>query len=79
MIMGNELVGVTDISNCETTVEYKKDNDIEFLQNNSEEEYQELNEGDFLLFYPHDAHKPSIDPGESKTVKKVVVKAAVDD
>ncbi len=79
MITGNELAGVTDISNCETTVEYNKDNDIEFLQNNNEEEYQKLNEGEFLLFYPHDAHKPSIDPGVCKTVKKVVVKVFVDD
>lgn len=79
MITGNELAGVTDISNCETTVEYNKDNDIEFLQNNNEEEYQKLNEGEFLLFYPHDAHKPSIDPGVCTTVKKVVVKVTVDD
>ena len=79
MIAGNERVGVTDITNCKTTVEYDPDKDIEFFQSKTnEEEYQSLNEGDFLLFYPHDAHKPSISPNEVKIVKKVVVKAAVD-
>ncbi len=77
MIEGNEIVGVTDITNCTTTVEYNQEKDIEFLHSTVEEEYQELNEGEFLLFYPHDAHKPSINPGETKTVKKVVVKAAI--
>ena len=77
MIEGNEIAGVTDITNCTTTVEYNQEKDIEFLHSTVEEEYQELNEGEFLLFYPHDAHKPSINPGETKTVKKVVVKAAI--
>ncbi len=77
MITGNELIGVTDISNCETTVEYDSNKDIEFFQNRVEEEYQKLDEGDFLLFYPHDAHKPSINSGGCKTVKKVVVKVAL--
>ena len=75
MISGNELVGVRDLSDCVSAIAYNRDNDIEFLHAKTEEEFQELNEGKFLLFYPHDAHKPSINPGETKTVKKVVVKA----
>ena len=77
MIIGNEIVGVTDITNCSTTVKYDNQKDIEFLQSNVKEEYQELKEGEFLLFYPHDAHKPSINPGGKTSVKKVVVKALV--
>lgn len=77
MINGNELVGVTDITNCKTIIKYDNEKDIEFLKSNAVEEYQGLNEGEFLLFYPHDAHKPSINPGRTMTVKKVVVKAAL--
>lgn len=77
MIKGKEFVGVTDKSNCTTCVEYNPETDLEFMDIKVSEEYQTLNEGDFLVFYPTDAHKPSINPDEKLKVKKVIVKVAV--
>lgn len=77
MIKGREFVGVTDKSNCVACEEYNPEIDLEFMDINIKEEYQILNEGDFLVFYPTDAHKPSISPDEKLKVKKVIVKVAV--
>ena len=44
----------------------------------SGEEYLELLEGQFMVFFPNDAHKPSISLKEISSVKKVVVKVKID-
>ena len=77
MIKGEEKIGVTDLSNCKTCIEYDTDKDLEFYDNCSDEEFLALETGQFLILYPHDAHKPSISKGQKKNVKKVVVKVAI--
>ena len=77
MIDGIEKIGVTDLSNCSTCIEYDSEKDLEFYNINCEEEYLELAEGQFIVLYPNDAHKPSISKDKKTTVKKVVVKVAV--
>ena len=77
MIDGEEKIGVTDLSNCVSCVEYDSEKDLEFYDISSEEEYLALEKGQFLILYPHDAHKPSISKKEKLTVKKVVVKVAI--
>lgn len=74
MISGEELSGVTDYSNCATKEEYKKEKDIEFLYPPKNEEYFKIKEGEFFVFFPHDAHKPAIKINDNKLVKKAVVK-----
>lgn len=77
VISGEEKIGVTDYANCNTTVEYNDDKDIEFL--NGVGEYYELKTGDFMILYPTDAHKPSIsiDTNNPETVRKAVVKVHI--
>lgn len=77
VVEGSELVGVVDLDSCKTCEEYDVKRDIEFLDNHGEDDYQKLNQGDFLVLFPTDAHKPSIFDGTSKKVKKVVVKVRV--
>ena len=77
MVSGEELSGVTDYSNCETEQEYNKEKDIEFLKNNKKEEFYKIQEGEFFVFFPHDAHKPAIKTDSNKKVKKVIVKVRV--
>lgn len=77
MIKGFEKIGVTDLSNCETCIPYDSERDLEFYDINCNEEYLELSEGTFVVFYPHDAHKPSIAIDKQAIVKKVVVKARI--
>ena len=77
MIEGEEKVGITDLSNCITCIEYDPNKDLEFYNIESKEEYSTLKTGELLILYPHDAHKPSISLNTKKTVKKVVVKVAI--
>ena len=77
MIKGTEKVGVTDYLNCSATEEYSDEKDIEFLKSNIESDYQILQEGDFLVFFPQDAHQPALDYNKKRFVKKVIVKVAV--
>ena len=78
MIKGSEKIGVTNINNCETVIPYKEESDIEFLKNKSKDVYTDLNKGEFMIFYPEDAHKPSIMNEYTGVVKKAVVKVLID-
>ena len=77
VIRGKEYIGVTDINNCKTCKIYDLEKDIEFFKCDNEPPYQLLGESEFILLYPHDAHKPSINPKVKQTVKKVVVKVLI--
>ena len=77
VIQGSEKIGVTDLSNCKSCVAYDSNRDLEFYDINCTEEFVELKEGQFVIFYPHDAHKPSINLAKKSNVKKVVVKVAL--
>ena len=77
MIDGQEKVGVTNYKNCKTLEQYNKEKDIEFLSLVGSEWYESLNNGEFLVFFPNDAHKPSLDLDKKRTVKKVIVKVAM--
>lgn len=75
IISGEEKIGVTDYSNCTEAIAYEKEKDIEFL--NGEGEYYPLKEGEYMILYPQDAHKPSISLNNQSTVRKVVVKVLI--
>ena len=77
MVTGEELSGVTDYSKCSVEEKYNKEKDIEFLKINKEEELYKITEGEFFVFFPHDAHKPALKVNENKNVKKVIVKVHV--
>lgn len=77
MINGKENIGFASVENCKTSTEYDKEKDLEFFDNNNKDEYLQLNENEFMVFFPTDAHKPSIKYNYNDTVKKVVVKVKV--
>ena len=77
MVKGEELSGRVDYSDCKTTEKYNKEKDIEFLQCIGEEEFFKIKEGEFFVFFPHDAHKPALKVKENKQVKKVIVKVMI--
>lgn len=77
MVEGEEKVGVTDYSVCSVKEEYNENNDIEFLYCEENSAYQTLEEGSFLVFFPHDAHQPALISGKKQLVKKVIVKVAI--
>ena len=77
MIKGEENVGVVDYKDCETTEVYNEEKDVEFLNCVRNDFYQILRKGEFLIFYPQDAHKPSLKVDSNKSVKKVIVKVMI--
>lgn len=76
MVIGSERCGVTHYNNCVTETEYDADRDIEFLSSDNGE-YFTLNEGEFFIFFPQDAHKPALCTTQKNNVKKAVVKVHI--
>ena len=77
MIIGEEISGRVDYSDCKTEEEYNKEKDIEFLSCVGNEEFFKIKEEEFFVFFPHDAHKPALKIKENKKVKKVIVKVSL--
>lgn len=73
---GIEKIEVADYSCCTTLKEYDESNDIEFLLCNKNTSSVALNEGEFMILFPHDAHKPSLIYERKIPVKKIVLKIA---
>lgn len=72
IIEGAEQMGYANISKFKANVEYNPVKDIVF--GTAEGELVTVNKGMFAIFFPQDAHMPSMAIGESKPVKKIVVK-----
>lgn len=77
IIEGAELIGLTQIDKCKVTKNYNIENDIEFYEKNALAQYYELQKGDFMVLFPNDIHKPSININGEKKVKKVVIKVPI--
>ena len=78
IVSGEEKIGVTNLKNCTSCIAYEKSKDLEFYDINCDEEYLSLTKGEFLVLFPHDAHKPSISKTNKTIVRKVVVKVAIE-
>ena len=75
IVKGQEKLGYTDIKNCTNLTSYDEKNDIEFLKNSeNKNHFAYAKEGDFIVFFPQDAHMPCISINENSYVKKAVVK-----
>lgn len=77
MISGCEKVGVAEYTDCSVSEGYNPEKDVEFLICNVCDSFEVLEEGSFLIFYPQDAHQPSLNPDRKLFVKKVIVKVAI--
>lgn len=74
IISGEEIISVSQYDECKTTIAYNSEKDIEFLSGKGFDNI--LSEGEFMILYPKDAHKPSIsiNINNPQTVRKAVVK-----
>ena len=61
----------------EPDTDWLADKDIAFLPQGEQEKTVVLQEGDFVVFYPGEVHKPLCAVGENAKVRKVVVKMLV--
>lgn len=75
VIDGEEKMGLLSLKKSKLAGEYQEDHDV-ILFGEQEGEYYVANPAVFFLFFPDDVHRPCIRIGESKPVKKLVIKIA---
>jgi biofilm protein TabA len=70
IIKGKEMIGVADTSKATITKPYT----VDVINYNAEGKYYRGEQGKFFLFFPNDAHRPTIKIDGYDTVKKIVIK-----
>ena len=76
VLSGNEQIGYAPCKTCDTATPYDTEKDVEFLRGQFRR--ITLQEGEFCLLFPHDAHMPGLTPaGVAGMVKKMVLKIPV--
>jgi YhcH/YjgK/YiaL family protein len=75
LIEGSESMGYSQLSEMVEIEDYIIEKDVAFFSGAGN--YLKLQAPMFVIFYPHDVHRPSLMIGESKLVKKLVIKVKV--
>ena len=76
VISGKEKMGYGILEDFnEITEKYSEEKDVEFL-NGKKFNFIDVQEGDFVIFYPNDVHAPMLSVKEPTDIKKVIVKIA---
>jgi biofilm protein TabA len=78
IVSGDELMEVTDVSRLTVDEDFTPAKDILFFEQNLDGSVLRMRAGELAVFYPADAHKPSLASGEpAALVRKTVVKVPV--
>lgn len=77
VLKGQEGMTFSTLPNGTPDTDWLADKDIAFLPAGEQEKTVVLSEGDFVVFYPGEVHKPLCAVGEAAPVRKVVVKLLV--
>lgn len=75
VVSGEELIGYAALADQTVKEPYQDAKDIAFLAGAADP--IPLHQGQFAIFYPHDAHMPGRTVGAPARVRKIVVKVAV--
>lgn len=76
VVSGEEKIGVLPLESTTVTIPYDEEKDIMFLTTDTEN-YRNAVPGKFFLFFPEDAHRPTVKASENTNVRKVVVKVRI--
>ena len=73
IVSGNERIDYAEIDDGEISIPYNTEKDVLFFK---EEKFSPLKikQGEFAIFYPQDAHRPSLSDDKICKVKKAVFK-----
>ncbi len=74
LISGKEKMGVTVLDKAVPICEYDEKKDIVFFKPDAPAIYEVATPEVFYVFFPKDAHRPSIKDEDGVTVKKIVIK-----
>ena len=78
IVSGDELMEVADVSRLVLAEDKTPAKDVMFFENGPSFSVLRVGSGDIAIFYPVDAHKPSLAAGEpAALVRKTVVKVPV--
>ena len=78
VLAGQEFIGYSPINFLKSKDGYSEEKDIIFYEDDSEEHSRIfVPRSYFGLFFPEDAHKPGVHISNESTVKKAVIKVAV--
>lgn len=77
MITGKERIGMMDIANGKVTNPYDASKDVANYDSNTKGNYYVADTNTLLIFFPQDAHRPSIHVDGFDKVKKLVFKIRV--
>jgi YhcH/YjgK/YiaL family protein len=74
---GEEIIGLSTLDKVTIRDSYSQEKDIAFYDFDGGK-YLKATPENFFLFFPEDAHRPSITAGDSILVRKIVVKIKID-
>ncbi len=74
IIAGRELMGVREVSGLVLTEDYRAERDLMFFAPTEPASMLRVAAGGVAVFFPADAHMPSLADGEPAIVRKTVVK-----
>jgi biofilm protein TabA len=78
IVSGDELMEVSDVARLTVAEDHTPARDILFFEQNLDGSVLRMRAGEIAVFYPVDAHKPSLAAGEpAALVRKTVVKVPV--
>ncbi|MFW0764570.1 YhcH/YjgK/YiaL family protein [Trabulsiella odontotermitis] len=78
LLKGHEGMTFSTLPNGTPETDWLADKDIAFLAEGAQEKTVILNEGDFVVFWPGEVHKPLCAVGAPAQVRKAVVKMQVE-
>lgn len=74
LIRGRELIGAADPANLREAIAYSAEKEIAMYERPEKYRKLILNPGEFVVFFPGQAHMPGCHAGKDAEIKKVVVK-----
>ncbi len=78
MIKGTEAMSLIDVNRVSPTTEYNEEKDIMFFENPKEEcATLTLSGGNYVTFYPNDAHRPSMKAQNKEVILKAIGKVRI--
>ena len=76
LVSGEEKIGVLPLDATTVSIPYNEEKDIMFLTA-EQENYRIAKPGKFFLFFPDDAHRPTVKSAKNSPVRKIVVKVRI--
>lgn len=76
VVFGEEEIGVLPLDKTTVSIPYDENDDIIFLKGD-EKNFRIARPGNFFIFFPNDAHQPSLKTNKNLMIRKIVIKVRV--